>query len=58
MDCYSEYKISVLGPQTVVLQAVIKYVIVSSLYIEGRVYKVKELEERSSVEEAPLILQY
>lgn len=53
MDCYGEYKTSVLGVQTVDPQNVNKYGIVGGLHIEDRVYKVKELVEKPSVEEAP-----
>ena len=53
IDCYGEYKTSVLGVQTVDQQDVNKYGIVGGLHIEDRVYKVKELVEKPSVEEAP-----
>lgn len=53
IDCYGEYKTSVLGVQTVDPQNVNKYGIVGGLHIEDRVYKVKELVEKPSVEEAP-----
>ena len=53
IDCYGEYKTSVLGVQTVDPQDVNKYGIVGGLHIEDRVYKVKELVEKPSVEEAP-----
>ena len=53
IDCYGEYKTSVLGVQTVNPQDVNKYGIVGGLHIEDRVYKVKELVEKPSVEEAP-----
>ncbi|WP_289128158.1 UTP--glucose-1-phosphate uridylyltransferase GalU [uncultured Clostridium sp.] len=53
IDCYEEYKTSVLGVQTVNPQDVNKYGIVGGLHIEDRVYKVKELVEKPSVEEAP-----
>ena len=53
VDCYSEYKTSVLGVQTVEPQDVNKYGIVGGLHIEDRVYKVKDLVEKPSVDEAP-----
>lgn len=53
IDCYGEYKTSVLGVQTVDPQNVNKYGVVGGLHIEDRVYKVKELVEKPSVEEAP-----
>ncbi|NFI94762.1 UTP--glucose-1-phosphate uridylyltransferase GalU [Clostridium botulinum] len=53
MDCYSEYKTSVLGVQTVAKENVNKYGIVDGLHIEDRVYKVKGLVEKPSIEEAP-----
>ena len=53
IDCYDEYKTSVLGVQKVAEQDVNKYGIVGGLHIEDRVYKVKELVEKPSVEESP-----
>ena len=53
IDCYEEYKTSVLGVPTVEPQDVNKYGIVGGLHIEDRVYKVKNLIEKPSVEEAP-----
>ena len=53
IDCYEEYKTSVLGIQTVEPQDVNKYGIVGGLHIEDRVYKVKNLIEKPAVEEAP-----
>ena len=53
IDCYEEYKTSVLGVQTVEPQDVNKYGIVGGLHIEDRVYKVKGLVEKPAVEEAP-----
>ena len=53
IDCYEEYKTSVLGVQTVAPQDVNKYGIVGGLHIEDRVYKVKNLIEKPAVEEAP-----
>lgn len=53
MDCYNEYKTSILGVQTVPKDDVNKYGIVDGLHIEDRVYKVKNLVEKPAVEEAP-----
>lgn len=53
MDCYSEYKTSVLGVQTIPEKDVNKYGIVDVLHIEDRVFKVKGLVEKPAVEEAP-----
>ncbi|SFB05576.1 UTP--glucose-1-phosphate uridylyltransferase GalU [Clostridium frigidicarnis] len=53
MDCYEEYQTSILGVQTVPEKDVSKYGIVNGLHIEDRVYKVKGLVEKPSVEEAP-----
>ena len=53
IDCYGEYKTSVLGVQTVDQEDVNKYGIVGGIHIEDRVYKVKNLVEKPSVEEAP-----
>ena len=53
IDCYEEYKTTVLGVQTVDPKDVNKYGIVGGLPIENRVYKVKDLVEKPSVEESP-----
>ena len=53
IDCYDEYKTSVLGVQTVAAKDVNKYGIVNGIHIEDRVYKVKGLVEKPAVEEAP-----
>ena len=53
IDCYDEYKTSVLGVQTVDAKDVNKYGIVNGIHIEDRVYKVKGLVEKPAVEEAP-----
>lgn len=53
MDCYSEYKTSILGVQTVPEKDVNKYGIVDGIHIEDRVYKVKNLVEKPSLEDAP-----
>lgn len=53
IDCYSEYKTTILGVQTVAKENVSKYGIVDGIHIEDRVYKVKDLVEKPSAEEAP-----
>lgn len=53
IDCYGEYKTSILGVQTVPEKDVNKYGIVNGIHIEDRVYKVKDLVEKPAVEEAP-----
>ncbi|QLY79115.1 UTP--glucose-1-phosphate uridylyltransferase GalU [Clostridium intestinale] len=53
IDCYDEYKTSILGVQTVAEENVSKYGIVDGLHIEDRVYKVKNLVEKPAREEAP-----
>ena len=53
IDCFSEYKTTILGVQTVANENVSKYGIVDGIHIEDRVYKVKDLVEKPSAEEAP-----
>jgi UTP--glucose-1-phosphate uridylyltransferase len=53
IDCFNEYKTSILGVQQVPQQDVSKYGIVKGMHIEDRVYKVKDLVEKPKVEEAP-----
>ena len=53
INCFNEYKTTILGVQTVEPENVNKYGIVDGLHIEDRVYKVKRLVEKPSVEEAP-----
>ncbi|MHC6180710.1 UTP--glucose-1-phosphate uridylyltransferase GalU [Clostridium sp. JNZ X4-2] len=53
IDCYNEYKTSIIGVQEVAKSEVYKYGIVKGMYIENRVYKVKDLIEKPKVEEAP-----
>ncbi|MFT8350679.1 UTP--glucose-1-phosphate uridylyltransferase GalU [Clostridium saccharoperbutylacetonicum] len=53
IDCFSEYKTTILGVQTVSEENVSKYGIVDGLHIEDRVYKVKDLVEKPAKEEAP-----
>ena len=53
IDCFNEYKTTILGVQTVAPENVNKYGIVDGIHIEDRVYKVKRLVEKPAVEEAP-----
>lgn len=53
IDCYNEYKTSILGVQTVDPENVSKYGIVDGIKIEDRVSKVKGLVEKPSMEDAP-----
>ena len=53
MNCFNEYQTTILGVQEVNANDVNKYGIVDGIYIEDRVYKVKELVEKPSLEEAP-----
>lgn len=53
INCFNEYKTTILGVQTVDLQSVNKYGIIDGLHIEDRVYKVKKLVEKPSIDEAP-----
>ncbi|NLK24377.1 MAG: UTP--glucose-1-phosphate uridylyltransferase GalU [Clostridiales bacterium] len=53
IDCYSEYNTSILGVQKVPEDQVNKYGIINGRFIEDRVYKVNDLVEKPSAEEAP-----
>ena len=53
IDCYNEYKTTILGVQKVPESEVSKYGIVDAFNIENRVYKVRNLVEKPSIEEAP-----
>ena len=53
INCFNEYKTTILGVQTVDPKNVDKYGIVDGIHIEDRVYKVKRLVEKPSVDEAP-----
>ena len=53
IDAYDEYKTSILGVQEVANENVDKYGILDVKYIEDRVYKVKDMVEKPSVEDAP-----
>lgn len=53
IDCYNEYKTTILGVQKVPENETSKYGIVDGFNIENRVYKVRNLVEKPSIEEAP-----
>nr|WP_312292665.1 UTP--glucose-1-phosphate uridylyltransferase GalU [Clostridium chromiireducens] len=53
IDCYNEYKTSILGVQSVEPENVCKYGIVDGITIEDRVCKVKGLIEKPNIEDAP-----
>ena len=53
IECFNEYNTTILGVQTVPEESVYKYGIVNGIHIEDRVYKVKDLVEKPSIEEAP-----
>jgi UTP--glucose-1-phosphate uridylyltransferase len=53
IEAHDEYKTSILGVQEVADEDVNKYGIVDGKHIEDRIYKVKGLVEKPSVEDAP-----
>ena len=53
INAYDEYKTSILGVQEVAEENVDKYGILDVKHIEDRVYKVKDMVEKPSKEEAP-----
>jgi len=53
IDVYNEYKTTILGVQQVPMSEVNKYGIVKGMHIEDGVYKVKDLVEKPSREQAP-----
>lgn len=53
IDCYNEYKTTILGVQTVPEADVSKYGIVDGIVVEDKVCKVKGLVEKPSIEQAP-----
>ncbi|MDT8716512.1 UTP--glucose-1-phosphate uridylyltransferase GalU [Clostridium sp. 19966] len=53
IDCYNEYKTTILGVQDVPQHDVSKYGIIKAMNIEDRVYKVKDMVEKPKPEEAP-----
>ena len=52
MNCFNEYKTSILGVQKVNENDVMKYGIIKGLYIKENVYKVKVLIEKPTIDEA------
>jgi UTP--glucose-1-phosphate uridylyltransferase len=53
IDCYNEYKTTILGVQSIAYENVSKYGIVEGIQIEDRVCKVKGLVEKPSIEDSP-----
>lgn len=53
IDCFNEYKTTILGVQKVDHKDVSKYGIVKGMPIENGVYKVKDLVEKPMVDESP-----
>ena len=53
INAYDEYKTTILGVQDVETENVNKYGILDVKHIEDRVYKVKDMIEKPSIEEAP-----
>lgn len=53
MECYEEYNTSILGVQEVPEKDVSKYGIVKGIQLKDRVYKVEDMVEKPSMEEAP-----
>ncbi|HBI93261.1 MAG TPA: UTP--glucose-1-phosphate uridylyltransferase [Terrisporobacter glycolicus] len=53
INAYDEYKTSILGVQQVDKDKVNKYGILDVKHIEDRVYKVKDMVEKPTIEEAP-----
>lgn len=53
IDCFNEYKTTILGIQPVPEENVSKYGIVDGIEIEERVFKVKDLIEKPNIKEAP-----
>lgn len=53
IEAYEEYKTSILGVQEVLPTDVNKYGIIDGIHIEDRIYKVKGLVEKPTIEDAP-----
>lgn len=53
MDCFEKYNKSILGVQHVPNENVSKYGIIKGVKVENRVYKVEDMVEKPSAEEAP-----
>lgn len=53
LDVFREYQTSILGVQTVAHEVVNKYGIIAGKQVDDRVYKVNDMVEKPSLEEAP-----
>lgn len=53
IDCYDQYKTTILGVQEVPHKEVSKYGIVNGIYIDNNVYKLKDVVEKPTIDEAP-----
>ncbi|MEG0963325.1 MAG: UTP--glucose-1-phosphate uridylyltransferase GalU [Lachnospiraceae bacterium] len=53
LDVFHEYQTSILGVQTVPHEVVNKYGIIAGKQVDERVYKVRDMVEKPSLEEAP-----
>lgn len=53
LDVFQEYQTSILGVQTVPHEVVNKYGIIAGKQVDDRVYKVNDMVEKPSLEEAP-----
>lgn len=53
LDVFHEYQTSILGVQTVPHEVVNKYGIIAGKQVDERVYKVQDMVEKPSMEEAP-----
>lgn len=53
LDVFKEYQTSILGVQTVPHEVVDKYGIIAGKQVDERVYKVNDMVEKPSLEEAP-----
>lgn len=53
MNCYDQYKTTILGVQPVDMSDVVKYGIIDGVEIENGIYKVKDMVEKPKVKEAP-----
>ncbi|MCI8859421.1 MAG: UTP--glucose-1-phosphate uridylyltransferase GalU [Lachnospiraceae bacterium] len=53
LDIFREYQTSILGVQTVEHEVVDKYGIIAGKQVDDRVYKVNDMVEKPSLEEAP-----
>lgn len=53
LDVFHEYQTSILGVQTVPHEVVNKYGIIAGKQVDERVYKVQDMVEKPSLEEAP-----